>query len=348
MKKSIVSFFTALLLCVSNIGLCQDGTLKAEPELDRDAAIKAFQQLQDNAKTGLDSNAASAKGVKTVDGGKFAAIAPVDVPYAGGAMPAVSCCNGIRVWFELSNGRYVNPQTYRWAPGEVFYVHVQSAVPVYVTLYQNYTNGLPSQRVYPVPHFPNSYQMHMPGVSTRLPVAFAMDMNYRPEHMSIVVTRADWEGIRNEVPQAAETAVQAQTAIAAASASVNGTTATAVAAAGGILKGAEIKSDQALAKFAAINTAGMNDAEYDVDGAKCRVRYRVSYPRFVQPAYYVQFVGRRTTYVNVTNITNVNFINYRGCYHDIDDVAFYLFSDSGVGQMQITLNKIGYGWRWRY
>jgi len=348
MKKNIVSLFAALLLCVSNIGLCQQEA--AEVELDRDAAIKAFNQLLENAKSGLkapDSLAA----VKSA--GKFSTIAPVGVPYAGGGGSYLTGGqNAIRVWFELANGRYVNPKTYRWVPGEVFYVHVQSAVPVHVVLYQNFTNGLPSRRVYPDNQFPESYNILMPGVSTRLPVAFQMDQNYRPEHMSIVVTRADWDGIRNEVPQGAVAAA----AIATAS---SGESAFAVASNGqayaGILKGAginpeqaEIKSEQALAKFAIINSAGMNNTDYQYDGSKCRVRYHVAPPRVVRPTYYVRYDNRRITYMNVTNVTNVNYVNHRGCYHNIDDAAFYLFSDNGVGQWQITLNKVASNWRWNW
>jgi len=344
MNKSI-SFLAALLLCVSNIGLCQQEA--AEPELDRDAAIKAFTQLSANAKSGLKSDDAMAHAKSA---GKFVSVAPVDVPYTGGGSSISGCTNAIRVWFELGDGRYVNPRTYRWAPGEVFYVHVQSAVPVYVVLYQNFTNGIPSRRVYPDAQFPASYQMIMPGVSTRLPVAFQTDMNYRPEHMSIVVSKADWEGIRSEVPQAAPAAV----AFASASATTPDGSIT-VAAAAGILKSAgidtkqtEIRNEQALAKFAVVNNAGINNTEYTDGTLKCRVRYHVSYPRFVRPTYYVHYDNRRIIYRNVTNITNVNYINYRGCYHNVDDAAFYLFSDNGVGQLQITLNKVGNDWRWNW
>jgi hypothetical protein len=340
MKKSI-SFLVALLLCAGNIGLCQQNA--AETEIDRDAAIKAFAELTSNAKTGLKANDAMAT---AKSGGKFGVVAPVNVSYTGGNSFMGGCNNALRVWFELSDGRYVKPHSYRWAPGEVFYVHVQSAVPVYVVLYQNFGNG--SRRVYPDARFAESFQMLMPGVDTRLPVAFQMDINYRPEQMSIVVTRADWDGIRADVPQAAPAAV----AVATASAGDVYATATAVA---GILKSAgidstqaEIRSDKALAKFSVINSAGLNNTEYDADGIKCRVRYHVSAPRFVRPTSYVHFDNRRITYRNVTNVTNINYVNYRGCYHNIDDAALYLFSDNGVGYLQVTLNKVGSNWRWNW
>ena len=341
MRKSIVSFCVALLLCVSNVGLCQEA---AEVELDRDAAVKAFQQLLENAKSGLKAPEAKTKAAST---GKFAAVASVDVPSVGGGATIAGVDNAIRVWFELGDGRYVNPRAYRWAPGEVFYVHVQSAVPVYVVLYQNYTNGLPSKRVYPDARFPDSYQPMMPGVSTRLPVAFQMDTNFRPELMSIVVSRADWDGIRADVPQAASASV------AVAYASANSSSGEAIAFAG-VMKSAginsedvEIKGDGVLKKFAVINGAGIQDSGYEADGVKCRrVRYRCSYPIYVRPVHYVSFSNRVTNYVNVTNVTNINYINYRGCYTNIDDVAFYLFSDNGIGQYQIALNKISPNWGW--
>ena len=344
MRKSIATFFTAALMLVGTLGFCQNAT---EAELDRNAAIKAFDQFTQNVKAGLTAPDAGTKAAST---GKFGVIggAP-EVPYVDGGMPPMTGYdNAIRVWFELGNGRYVNPRYYRFAPGEVFYVHVQSAIPVYVTLYQNYTNGLPSKRVYPDARFPNSFQMVMPGVSTRLPVTFAMDMNYRSEHMSIVVTRGDWSGISAYVPQAAQVATQAS----AYAYDTNGNvlaSAAATAQVHGVMKGAEINNGDALAKFAIINSAGINDTEFETDGTKHRLRCRVSYaPRHVRPTYYVRYVNRRPVYVNVTNVMNMNYLVERGCYHNIDDAALYLFSDNGVGQMQITLNKVTGNWRWYY
>ena len=346
MKKSIVTFFTAALMLAGTIGLCQQNA--AEAELDREAAIKAFDQFTQNVKSGLTAPDAGTKAAST---GKFGVVggAP-EVPFVGGGMPPMTDYdNAVRVWFELGNGRYINPRYYRFAPGEVFYVHIQSATPVYVMLYQNFTNGLPSKRVYPDARFPQSYQMVMPGVSTRLPVVFATDMNYRPEHMSIVVTRGDWSGISAYVPQAAQVATQASAYAYDAGGNILAS-ATATAQVHGVMKGAEIQNEEAMAKFAIINTAGINNTEYQMDdGSKFRLRCRVSYaPRHVRPAYYVRYVNRRPVYVNVTNVMNMNYLVDRGCYHNINDAAMYLFSDNGVGQMQITLHKIASNHRWHY
>ena len=346
MKKSIVGFLTAVLMCVGSIGLCQVVEMDNHEE-----ARRLFAQLTESAKSALTAPDAAAKSAAT---GKFS-IVGAPHQHAGDAVFA-NDATAVRVWFELSNGRFVNPRHYRWAPGEVFYVHVQSAVPVYVALYQNFPNNrLPSRRVYPDVHFPDSFQMVMPGVSTRLPVAFQMDPNFLPEHMSIVVTRADWDGIQPHVPHAATTAVSAA-AVAYAPAPGGGTAF--AAAATGILKsaGAEIKSEEALAKFAIINNAAINNTYINIHGGgRQRVQCRVSFPRFVRPTHYVHYVPPRRIGVmvnptfnvmNVTNVTNVNIVNYRGCFFDCGDVAFYLFSDNGVGHVQITLNKIGSNWRW--
>jgi len=375
MKKILTSFFVALL-CFSTIGLCQPAA--TEPELDFDAAAKAFDQLLGEFKTNLTASDAQAKAV----GGKFAIVGSHSVPHVGGG--AVATFSGVnttavRVWFELTDGRYVDPRFYRWAPGEMFYVHVQSATPVYVALYQNFPRG-GSRQVYPDPRYPHSYQIMAPGVDTRLPVLFRTDMNFAPEHMSIVVSRADWSGIQPYVPQATTTAINAYgTAYAQATspgayvqATPGGATATAIGADGSvatatvtdgiwksaaiqdILKGSELRSDEAFAKFAIVNTAGLNNTEYVMSPtAKYFVRCRVAYPRLVRPAYYVSYRLNRPNYVSITNV-NIANISYnspyvmRGCYHDFSDVAFYLFADHGVGQMQITFNKINSGWRWAY
>ncbi|MDR1384706.1 MAG: hypothetical protein LBJ67_12810 [Planctomycetaceae bacterium] len=336
--KRIVSFVAVFLFAAAGIAFAQDAPDANDVgDLDRDAAIKAFAELSENAQKGLTAPNALVKGDDGTS--KFAAIAPVDVPLANGSGAVAGCNNAVKIWFELTDGRYVNPKAYHFAPNEVFYVHVLSAVPVYVTLYQNYPGVSQSKRAYPDGRFPNSFRSLKPGEGTRLPVAFQMDANYADEYMSVVVTRADWEGIRQDAPQSAAVAV----AVAQA-----GNQQASAAAYTGIVKGnADISKETTLTKFAAINEAGLEDKAYEDGAVKCRrVRYYVSYPRYVYPAYYCRYVNRRYTYIHVTNTTNINFINYRACYTNIDDAALYLFSDNGVGQLQITLNKCGRNWHW--
>jgi hypothetical protein len=338
MKRMITlaSIFIIATLCAA---FAQDAPNSNDVgDLDRDAAIKAFTQLSENVKKDLSSPDAVVKG----DDGttKFRVIAPVDVPLASGSGTVSGCTNAIKVWFELSDGRFVNPKYYRWAPNEIFYVHVQTAIPVYVTIYQNYPGISQSKRAYPDDHFPDSYRIVKPGTDTRLPVAFQMDGNHNTEYMSIVVTKADWEGVSVVAPQSA--------AVAVAVARADSSSASAVASAyTGVVKGAaDISSESALTKFSAINDAGLAGKDY-VDGAvKCRVRYYTSYPRFIRPTYYARYASHTYNYINITNVTNINFINYRGCYTNIDDAAIYLFSDNGVGQLQVSLIKCGPNWRW--
>ena len=359
MKKIITSLFVALLCC-GTVGLCQQNA--AEPELDFDAASRAFNQLLGEFKTNLTASDAQSKAA----GGKFAIVGSHSVPYVGGGGMATftgADTTAIRVWFELADGRYVDPRFYRWAPGELFYVHVQSATPVYVALYQNFPGrGMMSRQVYPDPRFPHSYQIIAPGVSTRLPVMFRTDMNFNPEYMSIVVSRADWSGIQSYVPNATTTAINAYATATAIGPDGSIATATATvtdgiwksAAVQDILKGSELRNEEAFAKFAIVNTSGLNNSYYQMTpNNRFNVRARVAFPRIARPAYYVSYNRNTQNFVNITNvnITNINMNSpyvMRGCYHDYSDVAFYLFADHGVGQMQITLNKIGRNWRWMY
>ncbi len=105
---------------------------------------------------------------------------------------------GVKVWFELSDGTLVNPTKRKWSPKERFYIHVQSAVPVYVALFQNYPESRPTTRqVYPDKGFPDSFKALQAGQETKLPVLFEMDDDTRDEIVSMVVVRADWEGIQS-------------------------------------------------------------------------------------------------------------------------------------------------------
>ncbi|MDR2441084.1 MAG: hypothetical protein LBE12_17120 [Planctomycetaceae bacterium] len=339
MKRILTFASFVLIVTVSTLFAQEAPDPNDVGDLNREAAIKAFAELTENVKKALSAPDAV---VKNSDGTtKFNVIAPVSVPLSSGTEVISGCTNAVKVWFELSDGRYVNPKYYRWAPNEIFYVHVLSAVPVYVTIYQNYPGISQSKRAYPDARFPNSFLSLKPGQATRLPVAFQMDGNHNTEFMSLVVTKADWEGIRAEVPQAA--------AIAADVVASNTTTTTiATQTSSGVLKGAaDISKESTLAKFAAVNEAGLADKAFDDGVTKCfRLRYYVSYPRYIRPIYYCRYLNRTYHYINVTNVTNVSFINYRGCYTNIDDAALYLFSDNGVGQLQISLRKCGPHWHW--
>jgi hypothetical protein len=334
--KKIFCLATLFLFATFSTLLAQDNTPDPKDigDVERDVAVKAFDELFANAQK------------EPLDITKFNAVAPVSVPIVATTTDTeptpLSCANAVKVWFELSDGRYVNPKYYRWAPGEVFYVHVLSATPVFVALYQNYPGISESKRAYPVDRFPASYNAIQAGVPTRLPVAFQMDLNHNNEYMSIVVTKADSPVIRTEVTQSTTVAAQTQTQT-TTTVSIAGNTTS------GILKGGS-KNDvkeSALAKFDAINSAGLADQEYTEGVTKCRrVRYYVSYPHWVRPAYYCRYVNQRYHYIPVIATTNVLFINYRATYTNINDASLYLFSDNGIGQLQLTLQKCGTRWSW--
>ncbi len=99
---------------------------------------------------------------------------------------------GVAVWFQLEpSGQFVNPVKHRWNPRERFYVWINPAVPMTISLHQNYPEDRPASRqVYPDVRYPATFQTFMPGPH-RLPVLFEMDDDLRDEIMSMVVVRAD-------------------------------------------------------------------------------------------------------------------------------------------------------------
>ena len=99
---------------------------------------------------------------------------------------------GIQVWFQLADGRYVNPVKHKWQRRERFWIWVESAVPLQVALFQNYPDDQPrSRQVYPDVRYPATFHTLFPGHSKRLPVMFVMDDDLRDELMSMVVVRSD-------------------------------------------------------------------------------------------------------------------------------------------------------------
>ena len=115
--------------------------------------------------------------------------------------PVVTADLGIKVWFELQDGTLVNPIKHRWGSKERFWIHIQTAVPVYVALFQNYPESRPASRqVYPDQAYPESFKPLAANETTRLPVLFEMDDDMRDEIMSMVVVRSDCGAI-TKVPE---------------------------------------------------------------------------------------------------------------------------------------------------
>ncbi len=117
---------------------------------------------------------------------------------------------GVKVWFELADGTFVNPLARRWSPKERFYVHVEAAVPLYVSLLQVDPKTGDSTTVYPSEKYENSKKVLQAGSSTRLPVVFAMDDDSNDEMMSLIVVRADWLGVDDELTRNAATSVESR------------------------------------------------------------------------------------------------------------------------------------------
>jgi hypothetical protein len=174
MKKSLSALLFAALvaLTITTAPLfAQD-----DAETKRKAFVQGFEQLLKN--TGESLN-------KSADTGEKFAIAPVTVNQTSYNL-------GIKVWFSLEDGTIFNPVKRKMAPKERFYVHIQSAVPVYVSLFQNYPESRPeSKQVYPDAKHPDTLKVVQANVATKLPVPFEMDEDTRDEIMAMVVVRAD-------------------------------------------------------------------------------------------------------------------------------------------------------------
>ena len=174
MKKS----FSALLFAAVVALTVGAAPLFAQEDAEarRQAFAQGFEQLLKNTGEGLS---------KSADTGEKFAIAPVTVA-------STSYNLGIKVWFSLEDGTVFNPTKRKMAPKERFYVWIQSAVPVYVSLFQNYAESRPeSKQVYPDAKHPDTLKVIQANVATKLPVPFEMDDDTRDEIMAMVVVRAD-------------------------------------------------------------------------------------------------------------------------------------------------------------
>ena len=188
MKKTVSMMMFAILVGMTAISFAQD-----EAEVRRQAFAKGFEQLMKNSEEGLVKPAVQEAVSKDGTGGTFQKfnIAAVSVPTTT-ATTSTPCNLGIKIWFSLEDGTCFNPTKRKMGVKERFYVHIQSAVPVYVALFQNYPESRPeSKQVYPDTKYPETFKVLQAGQAIRLPVAFEMDDDTRDEIMSMVVVRAD-------------------------------------------------------------------------------------------------------------------------------------------------------------
>ena len=192
MKKS---FCTLLFAAVVAFGTVTPLFADDEVEARRQAIVNGVEQLLKNTEEGLvkpvitDSFTKDGTSVTHI---KFD-IAPVTVTTVTNNITTTTTNNlGIKVWFSLEDGTCFNPIKRKMGVKERFYVHIQSAVPVYVSLFQNYPESRPeSRQVYPDAKYPDTLKVIQAGVATKLPVPFEMDNDTRDEIMSMVVVRAD-------------------------------------------------------------------------------------------------------------------------------------------------------------
>lgn len=217
---------------------------------------------------------------------------------------------GIKVWFELKDGTLINPTKKRWDRREKFYVHIQAAVPIYVSLYQNYPDSRPTSRqIYPDSKYNDSFKAIQPGQSTRLPVMFEMDDDQRDEIMSMVVVRADWKGIQNGLTTQATASVTTNNGTAQVSAQVNST---GVGTMKCINERVSTKKDLT-EKEIKETVQNLNDKQTE------QITKAVN--EAAQSAKF-QIVGSENATSSQSN-----------------DVCFYMFGPGNVGQWQLTIKK---------
>lgn len=220
MKNRIFPFVSAASALVLALAASFASSAFCADDLDtiRSDSESAFLQLTLNSKEALKS--ALKKRVKGASASKFAiASVPdptVDAPQADDETDEEKDSSdevqmAVKVWFELSDGTKVNPVDHKWNAKEKFYVHVEAAAPVYVSLFQQLPSGkndsTKSVQIYPNKLYAESQEALQPGRATRLPVMFEMDDDEEDEIMSMVVVRADWEGIQDGLSSQATSSV---------------------------------------------------------------------------------------------------------------------------------------------
>lgn len=223
--KKITSFLVATLI----LTVLGTAVVTAEEQTDKRRAAfeEGFDKLLQNSRNDLGKPAVKETLAKS--GETFEKFAISSVAVSTSTDGTTTACNlGVKVWFTLENGTCFNPVKRKMGVKEKFYVHLQSAVPVCVSLFQNYPESRPeSKQVYPDKQYADSFKVIQAGVATRLPVVFEMDDDTRDEIMAMVVVRADAPNIQSSLSTQATSSVSTNngvtTVTAQASASTAGT-----------------------------------------------------------------------------------------------------------------------------
>ena len=100
--------------------------------------------------------------------------------------------SGAKIWFELKDGRYVHPTKHKWGINERFYIWVETPVPAFFHMSQNYPEDRhPIKEIFPDQRYPKTFYHFPAGRPYRLPVQFKMDDDQRDEIISICLVRVD-------------------------------------------------------------------------------------------------------------------------------------------------------------
>jgi hypothetical protein len=129
------------------------------------------------------------------ENGKLTVFPPVDRPpvrtYRG--RPVGSA---IRIWGEILTGRdagkLVNLQRYKFQPTQRFKLHVQSAYPLSMAVYQTFPEDRPpSKQVSPVDRVPESFSVIPAAADFAVPIEFELDNDQRDEQIQFIFCRGD-------------------------------------------------------------------------------------------------------------------------------------------------------------
>lgn len=184
------------------IGLTIFGVSRTvEAQTDHSEALRKFQQLQAASSSGGRAKFGGGSGTATrtfdINNSKIQVVTGVDqgpsIDSGDPNTPPIKM--GVAIWGELAQGpqagQKVNFIKHKWQRREQFYVWVESAVPVQLSIFQEYAEGGPQPKpVIPDPAYPSTFATVMPGQPFKIPVVFEMDDNLQDELMSIVVVRA--------------------------------------------------------------------------------------------------------------------------------------------------------------
>lgn len=317
MKHRIFSLASALLLGFA--ATCAPCALAADNNSSvRADADNAFMQLTLNSKKALKAALNRSKDLDARDldanGAKFrieSVADPTSEESADVAQAEVE--TGVKVWFELSDGTKINPLKHEWSARERFYIYVEAAAPVYVWLFHekqtDKSSAEQSTQIYPDERYPNSVKAIQAGRKTRLPVRFEMDDDSNDEIMSMVVVRADWEGIQSGLTsQAVASVVKDENGSAVVEAEIDQEahgTLKCLNARVSAKKNLDVKSVKKLVK-------GLGDDEAqkiadDVNSLES-VKFRISEPTVEES-------------------------------DEVEDVCFYMFASQKVGHWRLTIKK---------